>query len=127
MPRNINDTKQNNSHLKSIDMTILATRKLFKSVKEVLAVGAIAFVMSAPTLVQAGDNSGMGQSYYAGLSCGQLWYERNRIFAAAGYCFTTPRALRVFGPRCYPPYGRLAPHRKAVVNEIRYWERRRGC
>jgi len=31
------------------------------------------------------------------LSCAQLWYQRNSIFKAAGYCFHTPRAIRIFG------------------------------
>jgi hypothetical protein len=30
-------------------------------------------------------------------SCGQLWYQRNSIYKAAGYCFKTPRAIRTFG------------------------------
>jgi hypothetical protein len=33
----------------------------------------------------------------AGLSCNQLFYRRNSLFNAAGYCFRTPRAIRVFG------------------------------
>ncbi len=31
------------------------------------------------------------------LNCDQLWYQRNAITKAAGYCFRTPRAIRVFG------------------------------
>lgn len=31
------------------------------------------------------------------LNCDQLWYQRNSIFKAAGYCFQTPRGIRVFG------------------------------
>ena len=27
----------------------------------------------------------------------QLWYQRNRMFKAAGYCFHTPLAIRFFG------------------------------
>ena len=30
-------------------------------------------------------------------SCDQLWYERNSIYKAAGYCFQTERAIRTFG------------------------------
>lgn len=30
-------------------------------------------------------------------SCGDLWYRRNSIFKAAGYCFKTARAIRAFG------------------------------
>ena len=31
------------------------------------------------------------------MSCSELWFERNRIFRDAGYCFRTPRAIREFG------------------------------
>jgi YARHG domain len=31
------------------------------------------------------------------LNCGQLWYQRNAILWAAGYCFQERRALRIFG------------------------------
>jgi YARHG domain len=30
-------------------------------------------------------------------SCDQLWFGRNSIFKAAGYCFKTPRAIAAFG------------------------------
>jgi hypothetical protein len=30
-------------------------------------------------------------------SCDQLWFGRNSIFKAAGYCFKTPRAIAKFG------------------------------
>jgi YARHG domain len=29
--------------------------------------------------------------------CGDLWKERNWLYKSAGYCFTTPRAIRTFG------------------------------
>ena len=29
--------------------------------------------------------------------CAGLWYQRNAIFKSAGYCFTTPQAIRAFG------------------------------
>lgn len=64
---------------------------------------------------------------YSQLSCGQLWYERNRIYAEYGYCFQTQQAIATFGRRCHPPYGRLPPHAQAQVNAIVGWERRRGC
>jgi hypothetical protein len=61
------------------------------------------------------------------MSCSQLWYERNAIFAQEGYCFQTPRAIRTFGRRCYPPYGRLNRWERDRVSEIKYWERVKGC
>jgi hypothetical protein len=64
---------------------------------------------------------------YGGLSCGQLWYERNAIFAKYGHCFKTEQAINAFGRACFPPYGRLPPHAQSTVNEIIAWERRKGC
>jgi YARHG domain-containing protein len=60
-------------------------------------------------------------------SCGQLWYARNSIFAAAGQCFKTPQAIGAFGKRCYPPYGELTPRQQARVDAIKTQERRQGC
>ncbi len=77
--------------------------------------------------VQAGDDSGSGTSYYAGLSCGQLWYERNAIFASKGYCFKSKRGRAVFGAGCFAPYGKLPGNLRRVVKEIKRWERRRNC
>jgi len=68
-----------------------------------------------------------GYDDYRYMSCGELWYERNAIFAREGYCFRTRRAIRVFGPRCYPPYGRLKRWERNRVEEIKYWERVKGC
>ena len=31
------------------------------------------------------------------LDCSQLWYQRNGIFKAGGYCFRTPRGVASFG------------------------------
>jgi hypothetical protein len=61
------------------------------------------------------------------MSCGELWYARNEIYADAGYCFKTRRARRVFGRRCYPPYGRLSRHERRRVSRIERWEYRKGC
>jgi hypothetical protein len=62
-----------------------------------------------------------------GESCDQLWQARNSIFAEAGHCFKTSRAIAVFGARCYPPYGRLTGAQQARVNSIIAEERRLGC
>jgi len=61
------------------------------------------------------------------MSCSQLWYERNAIFAREGYCFSSRRAIRAFGRRCYSPYGRLSRYEKSRVDDIKYWERVNGC
>lgn len=60
-------------------------------------------------------------------SCDELWYWRNAIYAEQGYCFKTDRAIAVFGPRCYPPYGRLTPGQERRVEDIKARERRKGC
>jgi hypothetical protein len=60
-------------------------------------------------------------------SCDQLWHARNSIFAAAGHCFKTPRAIAVFGGRCHPPYGQLTRAQEARVNAIKAQERQLGC
>lgn len=64
---------------------------------------------------------------FSRLSCGQLWQERNAVFAEFGYCFKTPQAIQAFGRACFPPYGRLPTSAQARVDDIIYWERRKGC
>ena len=62
-----------------------------------------------------------------GRSCQDLWYERNEIYARNGYCFRTERARRVFGPGCFPPYGRLSGYEARRVRDIQYEEDMQGC
>jgi hypothetical protein len=62
-----------------------------------------------------------------GDSCDQLWRARNNIFADAGHCFTTSRAIAVFGRLCHPPYGRLTAAQQARVDSITAEESRLGC
>ncbi len=67
----------------------------------------------------------------ASSSCDDLWYERNAMFKAAGYCFRTSRGIRAFGNAgCQfddeadvPLSG---PQREQVA-QIRATERRLGC
>ncbi|WP_319568768.1 YARHG domain-containing protein [Cohaesibacter marisflavi] len=73
-----------------------------------------------------GPNKAAAQGY-RNMTCGELWYARNAIFARQGYCFKTARARQVFGPRCYAPWGRLTPGQQRRVDTIVYWERRFGC
>lgn len=61
------------------------------------------------------------------MSCGQLWYARNAIYARNGYCFQTDQARAAFGPGCFPPFGHLNPWEQNRVMELQSWERRRGC
>jgi hypothetical protein len=62
-----------------------------------------------------------------GPSCDRLWYERNEIYARNGYCFRTARARAVFGPGCFPPFGRLNGWEAQRVQEIQMWEQQNGC
>jgi hypothetical protein len=64
---------------------------------------------------------------YSGMSCYNLWYARNAIFADKGYCFEKPKSVKAFGRRCYPPYGRLNQWEEDEVDRIKSWERRKGC
>ena len=64
---------------------------------------------------------------YSQMSCYDLWYARNAIFARKGYCFQSARAIRTFGRNCFPPYGRLNRWEANEVDRIKYWERRKGC
>ena len=91
----------------------------------VASVALVALVAGAGII--AGSAPAQAQSGYASMSCGQLWYARNLIYANRGYCFQTQRAIRAFGPRCYPPYGRLTQAEQRRVADIQRWERRRGC
>ena len=93
-------------------------------IRPVLTALAVVLGAGLPGLGEIGTANAQG---LAGLSCGQLWYERNSIFAQYGYCFQTPQAIAAFGTRCHPPYGRLPPYAQSRVNEIIAWERRKGC
>ncbi len=77
------------------------------------------FGVSAPFAVQAQSLQGM--------SCYDLWFERNRIYARNGYCFKTQKARSVFGAACFAPYGRLARFEQQRVDDIRRQERYLGC
>lgn len=80
--------------------------------------------IAAILLLSAGG--AVAQSY-RNMNCGQLWYERNAIYASKGHCFQTERAIRVFGRACFPPYGRLNRAEQREVDAIVAWERRKGC
>jgi YARHG domain-containing protein len=66
-----------------------------------------------------------------GLTCDELWYERNSIFKAAGYCFKTPRAISAFGnSRCAHQNVRnlpLSPRDRQRVKAIQLLERDGAC
>jgi hypothetical protein len=64
-------------------------------------------------------------------SCSQLWYQRNSIYKAAGYCSRTPRAIRAFGnANC--SYDSeydvpLSARQRRQVEDIKAAERELGC
>ena len=64
-------------------------------------------------------------------SCGELWYQRNAIYKAGGYCFNTARGIRAFGNAgCqYDDMGDvpLSANDRAAVADIVRMERNRGC
>lgn len=64
-------------------------------------------------------------------SCDDLWYERNAIFKAAGYCFRSPRGIQAFGnagcqydDEADVP---LSTRQRTQVEDLRAAERRLGC
>jgi hypothetical protein len=64
---------------------------------------------------------------YRYMDCDELWYARNEIYADAGYCFKTKRAIRAFGRACFPPYGKLTRSEQRRVDLIVSWETRKHC
>ena len=88
-----------------------------------LAIGSLAAAMALSTVASV---PAVAQGY-SNMSCGQLWYARNKIYADAGYCFKTDRARQTFGAGCFPPYGRLDGYARERVERIKSLEARMGC
>ncbi len=91
-----------------------------------LSLVAAAGVFFDGTLSSAGAQDGLSS-----MSCGDLWYRRNAIFARNGYCFKTDRAVRVFGNEGCRFYVEsdvpMSRAEREEVEFIRAIERRRGC
>jgi len=87
--------------------------------------GAGALALAA--LIWVGVAGEAAAQSYRDMSCGEVWYARNQIYADEGFCFKTDDAIRAFGESCFPPYGRLTRTEKQNVDEIKKWERRKGC
>ena len=100
---------------------------MYYSAKTMIIVAAAALALFSLLFVKNPVAKAGDDSYWMELTCGQLWYERNSIFAAAGHCFKTKRARRVFGRNCFPPYGKLHRGQRSTVRNIRRAERRKGC
>ncbi len=82
-------------------------------------------VVSATSLI--GSTSEAQAQRLQNLTCSELWYERNAIYADKGHCFKTRRARRTFGRACFPPYGRLNSRERRRVSRIEQMEFRMGC
>jgi hypothetical protein len=86
---------------------------------------------TAVTIVLAAVTLGAAVSLAYAQSCGELWYERNSYYKAAGYCFKTARAIRVFGNAgCIYNYEGDVPFSAGVrarINQIVRLERAYGC
>ncbi|MEA2856697.1 MAG: hypothetical protein QOH98_1018 [Methylobacteriaceae bacterium] len=93
--------------------------RIIQAITALVSIGSITLVIAGTVPAQAQD--------YSSQSCDQLWYARNSIYANAGYCFKTARAIGVFGRRCTPPYGQLSGYDQSRVSQIQMWEGRRGC
>ncbi|GGC57320.1 YARHG domain-containing protein [Chelatococcus reniformis] len=63
--------------------------------------------------------------------CDDLWYQRNAIFKAAGYCFKTSRGIRAFGNAgcAYDDEADvpLSARQSTRVRQIKADERALGC
>jgi hypothetical protein len=91
-----------------------------KTIRKVaVAAAALAALIATSSFAEAAN--------YGAMSCSQLWYARNSIYAQNGYCFKTARARSVFGPGCFPPFGKLSGYEQQEINDIQYWESRKGC
>lgn len=71
------------------------------------------------------------QAYAQDETCSGLWMQRNSIYKAAGYCFKTARAIRIFGnagclydSELDVP---LSARQRQVVDRIVGMERDLGC
>jgi len=95
--------------------------------KTLLWAALVALALSSvPATIVATSGPATAQDY-RDMSCRELWYARNQIYADKGYCFQTDRARRAFGRGCFPPYGRLSGWEAEEVERIKRWEGRRGC
>lgn len=89
--------------------------------KRLISLVALGAVVAGGLMVTPAPAQAQGRSCYA------LWHERNEIYARNGYCFRTARARSVFGPGCFPPYGRLSGWEARRVRDLQEEEDMRGC
>lgn len=95
--------------------------------KTKLIIAALAIAFSSLALEGTANDAQAQSGSLRYMSCDELWYARNEIYAEKGYCFKTKRARSVFGRGCFPPYGRLTSREQRRVSEIEQMEFRKGC
>ncbi len=95
------------------------------------AFGALLVIATAGILFDGAISIAAAQDDLSSMSCGDLWYRRNAIFARNGYCFKTERAIRVFGNQGCRFYVEsdvpMSRAEREEVEFIRAIERRKGC
>ena len=61
-------------------------------------------------------------------SCYDLWYERNEIYDANGFCFKSSLGKRVFdNSDCYTDDPKFTRAEERRIKQIRHQERELGC
>lgn len=63
----------------------------------------------------------------ADLSCDDLWWARNEIYARNGYIFQTDRGRRAFGDQGWTRNPDLNRTEQRNINNIQLYERQFGC
>jgi hypothetical protein len=92
---------------------------------------SVLFLTPAQAELGTVENTVGSSADLASFSCNQLWYQRNRIFKAAGYCFRTQRAIAKFGNAgCSHdsiPDVPLSNRDRQLVNAVQAAERTKRC
>ncbi len=95
------------------------------------ALGALSLIAAVGVAFDCAVSTATAQEELSALSCGDLWYRRNEIFARNSYCFKTDRAIRVFGNQGCRFYVEgdvpMSRAEREEVEIIRVIERRKGC
>jgi hypothetical protein len=61
-------------------------------------------------------------------SCYDLWYERNSIYDANGYCFKTELGQQTFdNSDCYTKHPKFSKQEQWRIDELKSEEESRGC
>ena len=81
----------------------------------------LSILILSPAPSEPGDTPNVSVSdrptNLSALSCEQLWYQRNRMFKAGGYCFRTSRAIGIFGNAGCTMISRLTCHCQVEIGK----------